>query len=807
MMKKFTIVALVLVLVLSLNVVAIANAQSNETREAFLDEQNWIQLDGYTYLSKNEKGSTTYPAVITFGGSDGIPDIGINYKSNPNGNGYYQPGERAYSGIIYKDKVDLTNFSIVFSINKVGANAGQDAWIGIGLMKEPKLWDSVDGIYNSGAIALFRRSGSIELTSYIHEITPNYNSFTNASIGIPTFRMNRTIEGALLKYEIRREGEAEPYTYRARLSEIKYDENGSEVVLRTRDYGNPLSKGAEYFVDGKAYLAISASTENPNRPWDFSIKRINNIVLGTQSDVEPKTPAEISESIYTLINELDVYSNIEPVFDGGTYSGVRFTDSYNDIYTPDDEEITEKAIEFYRLLTDVDNDVLNLLAQTDTIGGYYFGSDLAKLVDFYKDCADLIMGTIEGITAQRLVDEFVSALALLEDYENLTEKELRDRVENAKYLYNKMTVTSGAIDLYEENSENMAVTEILALFDDIDELLEQLALGRYLDLLDELETLITAAGGVNITMDNVWDYMEKAVPAEETYDTFTQDFKDENFLNEGAPYAGKKQTLDSVFEAINQLKENPQNIDTIESYERTALILLNIFYIPENANSAHLQVVFDVVNDYNLLPQSLKDKISSENKQHLATAAKNSLKDAISALPAINSDNYLLLGETLENLRSSIIALEYLDASSLPDNKNVFEEKYFIYLVNYYPLGTKAYTVNEAYNVGEEIKISLSDLFDNRNDLDLTYTVSGGATISGNYLVLVPTEAKEYVITVTAANEQYNQSVSKTLQFNCVGGSSSGCGCGAGLNAGTFAIAGLLLLISALYIFKRKQEE
>jgi len=126
----------------------------------------WNVLPGFDYATPNTMftDGLLRPAKLTFHpvplleGNTG--NRGITY----NGTGYFNVNSTNAAGVIFKDKVDVSNFSIVLTINKLGVDpfAKDDGWIGIGLMRDEKIWNTQDRLYNSGAVALFRPQSSNE---------------------------------------------------------------------------------------------------------------------------------------------------------------------------------------------------------------------------------------------------------------------------------------------------------------------------------------------------------------------------------------------------------------------------------------------------------------------------------------------------------------------------------------------------------------------------------------------------------------------------------------------------------------------
>ena len=108
---------------------------------------DWTNLPGYTYYLGNI-APTKHPGTVTK-----VSD-GINYTCD----GYYKVGEKAFSGIMLNNQVDVNDFTIEFKVNKVAGNTddGDDLWVSVALLENENCWDTLDPSFNQGMVSLIR---------------------------------------------------------------------------------------------------------------------------------------------------------------------------------------------------------------------------------------------------------------------------------------------------------------------------------------------------------------------------------------------------------------------------------------------------------------------------------------------------------------------------------------------------------------------------------------------------------------------------------------------------------------------------
>ncbi len=801
MKKKFRNTVFAVLILTAISVFSSAGsvfADSSLTKEALLNSSNWTNLPGYTYISGDEKGTGKYPATVTFATAE--EDTGINYKSNAAGN-YYKPDFSDYSGLVYNNKIDINDFSVTFSINGVGVLPGNDGWIGIGLMTKADLWNSKNDAYNRGSVLLIRRSATNEITAYVHEVTGTTNTFSGNAIGFGQLQLE-SVKGAWLKYSVKNNNG----NYEASLSAVKQD----GTVLKTNK-GNKALNIAPNFPDSQAYFALSASTVNIGMIWDISIKSLNGVVAGSKADVEAKSSYAIAQEIIAVMDDLAIYDNIEPVFEGSVYAGAQLMEGSEERYSAGDTATAQDFEKFYTLMQDADNEALDEVVKVDLIGAEYFGNNKTALKSFYSDCVTLIDDEIRNREAKRLVSGLKNALDALTDYENMNENELLEARSELSFYYNRVVSNTTAKALYESDTDNVPLEDVLEMIDvTLIEMLTELKLSRYV-LLGELMTAELGKISDNlslITVANAWTFMSCAREADRIYDGLSEDFID-GLFTEGSDLKAYKNLTGRILARIDVLAADTASASEMAELEKVDSIRAQIESYPAVSGRDLMDDIFETVGDYRLLAKSRQSLITSGEFAHLSKAAKSSLSDAIANLKPVTSSNFETYdNDLMDSIGNNLLALRYFDSAAKCDNESVYTENKLLLSIYQMPITVKGYAFSEVYYTGAQIKVPIESLFTNDNSLDLVYTLTGDGIIDGSYYIFTPLQAKTYTVSIKAENTQYAQSAVKTFELKVEvlqKEPEDQKGCKSAVQTPSAVIASFLLALACVMIVLRKK--
>ena len=801
MKRKFLLFLCVCALTLGLLPAGGLFAAAEEvTAEDFINADNWTNLPGYTYVGSNvpDPSGAKHPAEPTF--PETADGVGINYR----GTGYYQSGDDNFAGIVFNQKIDISNFSITFTINTLGANSNaaqsEDGWIGIGLMEEPNLWHTVQTA-NGGAINLMR-PGSREISSYIHEIGSNgpndsINNFAGGTYAAPSANIDLrpATEGSTIRYTLTKTMTGDSASYVATLSQIDFQGDGNPLddpVISTKSYSGPLNRPDFYFQDDMAYLTISTSTDNSTKMWDFTIKEINGVIIGTQPEEEPLPAPERAAAIKEMIDELQIYEKFD-------VPSPTLIDEDDPFYTIANTEvdINEVATEFATLLDGMDEEVLNALVNEDDASLLFADSDEYK--EFLLAAADVIIDKYDTSLADDQIARLDEALEALPDASTVTaatERETFLRLDQAKDRYNGLS--QKAVEIVKNRGDYETI--ITEYFDPLDAALREIWVDNYVAIAEGIPATVP-----DITMDNVAEYVIAVGNADAIYQNMLEILAD---LETDDPdlyqqFVAAKEIIDGLDAKIEAFKgtASNENLVIIESYESVVSIQNRIYYLPLDITSSDAESVFSLVTEYRNLSADLQAMIGEDDLANLIETASRALEIVIDALPApedITAENYIQQGydiavQQANNYQAQLSRLD-ADAANVSNLQKLRDCITKIAVVSN-PLSAKTYSPAGA-TAGTEVVIDLTDLFNNENLLDVTYEANVG-TINAEEgtWTYTPAEAGQVNVQITIRNEEFNQSAVCEFTLNVAEGTG---GNGGGDNGGCNSeVAGTASLVAA----------
>lgn len=808
-------------------------AAGEHTASEYINSSNWTQKPGYVYSGPTSQEGPPTPATVVFPAD--AEDVGIKYT----GKGYYMSGSNSdkYSGIVFKNKVKADGFSVTFTINKLGLNtaAGDDGWIGIGISENPDMWHTTTFV-NDSAVALIRPQSPRSFLAYVHEnardeeTNKKINNFAGGSPLAANGTLSTVLEGATLRFSINKVDSA----YYPKLELMSFP---GMAVLDTYNFSGALNEPGMYIDnDGLVYFCMSASSSNFDKEWEFTIKNICGVDVGVKDDEIPVQPDERAASILSLIEELKVVD----YFTVNASGDIVFADAYNDLSIPYYSEmqeaadpslnIAEKANELYAAINTMNNDVRSELKKQDLLYDDLvnaLGSEAAYF-NFYIDAAEMILDEYEDISAENRIDEFLVEFAKLPEADEIDESNEQAVIQLLGYvkdLYNFLPIK--AVEKLKAQAPETSSAEYdnrydeikIAVFDVLDKALESLRFSNYFVYLDELEAALDGIGFSGdfsiVTMENYETPVLAVSKANLMFDRLSEELQEdieENYFTEYNLMTGMNGRVDALKEQSNA------NRVKLEEIEDIALMSFNIFMLPTPVLASHTDSIFALVTVYNAFSTESLAYFSAEEKAALETAAIQSLTLSITAMPAasqITKENFQAQGydELSADLNRYYQSLEFLNDGSAQgkvtnaDKLAEIVEKIDILT---FPLASKTFTPESSYEKGKEIKVLLTDLFSNQNELTVTYSATVGS-ISGDYWTFTPDEAKEYDVSVTITSTEYDQSATAGFKLNVVPGEGDGDGGGGedeGCKSSVSAGAAVLILALAgavIFVIKRNK--
>ena len=635
----------------------------------YLNEQNWINLPGYEYITNGVKveNDGKLPAEVTYGKD--VNEEGINLKIK----GYYQTGVgdeygNQYTGLVYKNKVSLDDFSITFTVNKQGASSNaspaDDGWISVAFLKNANMFSTTNVNINMGAVALIRPSSRGAIT-YLHEIAEdgsykisNFAKGTNVSTEIDTLP---SFEGSTIRVSFVKEESATGYKVYLKMEQIDFE---TKKVLVSKTTAQPFECPQIYADENDmGYLAISASSDNFDKSWDISIKNICGVDVGLKKDEEPISATQRAENIYSLIENLQIYSYFDL---SGNLSddGMKFYSYGSEIDV--NQLITDLSIQLYN----ADSDTLAKLITIDAVSSQF--TDSVKYLEFLNSCCDKIITNYEDSEINNLIENINYEKNLLPSIEevSLTNEQLvTNAINNLQTYYGKMN--EKAINKYGKDNYDKLWNEIIVPYSDK---LKEVLISKYLSLVNALPN--------NATKDNQSDVIMSLVPAELIYQKLEKELVNIE-IEDKDNYQKIIKALEKTTilrNEIDTLKEN--NKREIEALENAARVNYDIYYLPIKVTADDAQKVFEVLNRYSSLSTQYRTIISE--KETLLDVSAKALEALISSLPEENNvtkDNYINLGyDTLITTANNYYAmLEEIDSEYL---KNISNKEKLQKLVN-----------------------------------------------------------------------------------------------------------------------------
>lgn len=801
-MKKSLLFCLITALIVSVFGVfsqTKAIAEGDLTVENLLNESNWINLPGYEYVTDGvlAENNEKFPAEVTFGESS--DSTGINMKIK----GYYQSlsgdeNGNCYSGIVFKQKVSVKDFSITLTINKLGASSSaspaDDGWIGIGLMAKPNLWHTANTSVNSGMVALLRTANR-SVNTVVHEVASDGKGYKVANfVGTPTppyanIDLAPATEGATLRFSIVTVEENAKTSYFAKIEQLDF-KTGEVITSRTSTLS--LICPELYFDENQmAYLAISASTDNFDKSWDISIKNICGIDVGTKEDTAPVSPAQRAQNIFNLIEQLKItdYFNLDGQL---SEEGKKF-------YVPGGElDVNALATDFAVQLYNANDEVLEKLASLDPL--YSLFSSKEEYVAFLNTCTEAIAENYENVRADNMIVKLNECVEVLPELNAITlanEQETYVKLENVKSEY--FALSDKAIEKLGAKYESILNDVILAYEDK----LEEISMEKYVALEKELPS--------EITPENAKQTVFALVPAENIYESIKDrladmEGSDDNDLYNAVMQA--KESFDSARATIEEIRKI--NNRDIEAYENGAEVRNGIFYLPAPANAEDLDGVFNVLINYLDLRSDIASEITAEEKASLITACVQALEASIATLPeatGVTAENYLVNGYdlTINKANNCYNVLDEVDSdvASQVKGKDKLNALVGKLAVLRSPLATKLVEA-KTVNVGESIAVAFGDMFNNYFGLDYSVTSNYGTVDKALESFTVSfSDAGEYTVEVTLTDNVYGQNATCRFTVN-VKGAEKKKGCKNAMGAGSMMTVAMAFSTFVL-VFKRKK--
>lgn len=799
-----SIFMLVLALALLLGVMPKIYRTQASAAADFLNPDNWKNLPGYEFVSPELRADegTKYPAEVTFG--ENVDGVGINMKVK----GYYagSTGDEdgnMYAGIVYKEKVTVENFSITFTVNKQGANSSaspaDDGWIGIGFMAKSNLWHTTNARVNMGAVALCRTS-SRGVNMPVHEVASDFNGYSIANflrgtnVNAALESVLPAVEGATFRVSMLKESDVTGDKYFPKIEQIEFE---TKKVIAEKVAAAPLNCPELYLdAEGKAYLAISASTSNFDKQWDISIKNICGVDIGTAPDVAPLSPTERAKNIGSLIEKLQIYNCFE--LDG------TLTEEGKSFYAPSGSvDVNTLSTELSVQLYNADAETLAALGNLDPASKEF--PDLDAYLEFLRTCNEAMIDNYEYQRAVKIVSDmngYLNELPSLEEVALTNEQQVFSLMKNIKSLY--ADFTTKAIELFggQEAYENLwsqTITDYSAKLDEV-------SLQKYLSLATDLP--------VDISMDNAKTAAFIVVPAESLYSGIEQRLNDIRISDPEVYEAltAAKEKLDSARSVLDALKAEHQR--EIESYENGAKVRNEIFYLPFSVVASDAESVFGTLSRYIALSTELKNEIADDEKETLFNACASALEGLIAELPEaseITESNYITEGydykiSPVNNYYNILEEVDYATAEALKGR-----DKLLSVVAKASAIGNplqKKYVESKSVNAGETIEVAFADMFTNYFGRNYEITANYGSASKETEVFTVSfTEAGEYTVEVTIADSEYNQSAvcAFTVTVNGSSGQSGNdSGCGSTTAVSSLAAAFALLAV-AVAVTKEKR--
>ncbi len=800
MKKSLLFVVLILLIVSSFGIFGIAASADTValTETYLLNEENWTNLPGYEYVSpdvKDENG-TKYPAEVAF--SEDANGTGINMKVK----GYYQAlsGDEygnEYAGIVLNEKISVKDFSITLTINKLGASSSaspaDDGWIGIGLMSRQNLWHTANTNVNSGMVALLRTANrSVNVVA--HEIASDGAGYKVANfVGTPTppsanLDLAPATEGATLRFSIVTKEENSKVSYFVKIEQLDF-KTGEVISSRT---SNLSLICPELYIDseGKAYLAISCSTDNFDKDWDISIKNICGVDVGRAEDAEPISPTQRAQNIYELIEQLKIYEYFD--VEGN------MSDEAKAFYLPNGEiDVNALATDFAIQLYNADNEVIAKLTALDAV--YSLFENEEAYLAFLNTCTDAILENYESVRADQMIEKLNTAIAAMPHSDSVTlatEKETFAGLQNIKDIYFSLSET--AIEKLGARYDAI-LNDVILVYE---EKLEAVSVEKYLALAMELPN--------EITMDNAKQAVFALVPAESIYESIEKMLEDmqNSDVQQYNAIMQAKVAFDGARAAVDALKAT--NVRDIEAYENGAKVRNGIFYLPNPVSANHAEEVFALLVNYLDLRSDISAEITEEEKQALITASKSALESVIAELPlpeAMTAENYITLGYdiSVNTANNYFNVLENADSDIV---ESVVGQEKLRSLVSKLSVLTTPLSaikvVGQTVKAGETLTLSFGDMFNNFFGLDYTVTANcGNVDKELEFFTVSFDKAGEYTVEVTMTDNVYGQSSVCSFTVKVEGAAEKSGGCGSSLGYGT-AIS--ILGIAILMCIKRRKE-
>ena len=777
----------------------------------YLNPDNWINMSGYTRLSRTtvDPEGTIHKANVTF---DQIGEKGISITAK----GYYMGGENNYSGLIFQEKMSFDNFSVTLGVKTLGAaSADDDGWLGIAVLKNGNtMWNTISPDYNGAAVAILRPAGSRDINAYLHEIgqegSVKYNNFISGggSPGVCNFSIRPRTEGSIIRYSITKNA------LNQYIASIQQLDSNDRSVLFAKNFNFPLNK-PEFYLDneGKAFLALTSSTDNQNRQWEYSVLAINDVEIASSFEAESITPEQRATQILNSISDLKIDEFIMPKTTGSEITGVKFIPSYSGYYNPLTEGMLDKAISFSSLITGADNITLQIVADNHSTAGALFntptGIDYEKYKLYLSNCAELIIEEINKINAQNLIISLESSLIglpLPEEINLNNEQDMRRIIETASANFNEILINQTAKDILTATPAND--TSYLNRLEEIREIINPLTISLNAVAYDKFINLIETMPIENIeemTIENAADFIEKLVPAEKLFTGFTEEQK---YTARFGADELKYQKLVSVRTKVEELRGiSSSNMVTIEEIENMANIKTDIFYLPQPAVFVHLDSVYDLLRRFNSLSENYKNKFTMQEKEFLKNSAISSLIEAIKTLPlpeTLTADNYLNYFDEIENFSLYKIRLEIFNTEAVAEITNIAKLDNCLIRINVYgnPLSASSYETAAYYYTADKISIPLTALFKNDNYLAVTYTANVGEIADGIW-TFTPSEAKNYAVTVTISNAEFMQTANKSFSINAIDKEVKK-GCFATGNTGSMFLS--IVGLTIFYVLRKKHK-
>jgi len=799
-MKKVIMFLITLFVGFSLICINVKADSSND----YLNEENWINLPGYEYISYDVKPEDTdkLPATVIF--KESTDDIGINLKLK----GYYQSGfgdqqGNGYAGLVYKNKVSIDNFSVTFTCNKLGASSNaspaDDGWIGISFLKNCNMFSTTNTDINMGAVALVRASNRGCIV-YMHEIAEDGNDYkisnfakgTNVSVELDVLP---SFEGSTLRLSIVKEENPSGNKYFLKLEQIEFS---TGKVITSKTSSNPLECPNLYMDEsGKGYLAISASTDNYDKTWDISIKNICGTVIGTKEDAEPISATERANNIYDLIDRLSIYS----YFDLNT----SLSNEGKEFYSPNNElNINDLTTNLLVQLYNADNETLTKLSDMDAVSSNF--DSLNDYLKFLNDCTSKIVDNYDTIVSDLLIkniNDSVKALPELKDVNLANEQEVSSIINDLQVYHHDMNEKT--IAKYGEANYNNLWNEIIVKYS---RKLNEVSIEKY----DALSKTIPNT----ITKDNYKEAVINLVSMEKIYLKFADelnDIKDENIDSYNSIIAAKE-IQDKARTDVNVLKEENQR--NIEAFENAGLVLYELFYLSNNTKASDLEMIYNLVSKYKGLNTEAKKYITEKDK--LLNAAVKALDLNIKAAPEaadITEANYVNKGydtlvSTLNNYYNLIEEIDYTKVETLESKNKLYSLVGKLSALKN-PLSSNVVSKIDLNATGE-YSITFVQMFNNYLGRNYTITSNYGTVnkdmenITFNF-----TENGTYQVLVEIKDEDYSQSAKCEFTINVTGLTKENepaekKGCSSSLNECLIMFVTISLCSLALISLKKKEQ-